>query len=180
MRRISVTESVQRDQGHRMLAASQQSAVMSDRIKVLERDNMRLRAITMPTATRIGMTPAAIEEMIKRCMEEALEAYRNREPIRENGDGHGDDNGNDNRNGNGDGGENGNGNGLGGGNGNGNHNVNVGGVVPAARECTYQDFLKFHPLTFKENEGVVGLTRWFEKMETVFHISNCPPKYQVK
>ncbi|GJV37982.1 putative reverse transcriptase domain-containing protein [Tanacetum coccineum] len=29
-------------------------------------------------------------------------------------------------------------------------------------------------------EGVVGLTRWFEKMETVFNISNCPPKYQVK
>nr|GEY92547.1 hypothetical protein [Tanacetum cinerariifolium] len=29
-------------------------------------------------------------------------------------------------------------------------------------------------------EGVVGLTRWFEKMETVFHISNCPEKYQVK
>ncbi|GJS61979.1 putative reverse transcriptase domain-containing protein [Tanacetum coccineum] len=29
-------------------------------------------------------------------------------------------------------------------------------------------------------EGVVGLTRWFEKMETVFNISNYPPKYQVK
>nr|GEW46943.1 putative reverse transcriptase domain-containing protein [Tanacetum cinerariifolium] len=29
-------------------------------------------------------------------------------------------------------------------------------------------------------KGVVGLTRWFEKMETVFNISNCPPKYQVK
>ncbi|GKE61062.1 putative reverse transcriptase domain-containing protein [Tanacetum coccineum] len=29
-------------------------------------------------------------------------------------------------------------------------------------------------------ERVVGLTRWFKKMETVFHISNCPEKYQVK
>nr|GEZ11587.1 hypothetical protein [Tanacetum cinerariifolium] len=29
-------------------------------------------------------------------------------------------------------------------------------------------------------EGVVGLTRWLEKMETVFHISNCPEVYQVK
>ncbi|GJY63027.1 hypothetical protein Tco_0464487 [Tanacetum coccineum] len=28
--------------------------------------------------------------------------------------------------------------------------------------------------------GVVGLTRWFEKMETILHISNCPEKYQVK
>ncbi|GJS50303.1 reverse transcriptase domain-containing protein [Tanacetum coccineum] len=29
-------------------------------------------------------------------------------------------------------------------------------------------------------EGVVGLIRWFEEMETVFHISNCPEKSQVK
>nr|GEV88955.1 hypothetical protein [Tanacetum cinerariifolium] len=31
-----------------------------------------------------------------------------------------------------------------------------------------------------ELEGVIGFTRWFEEMETVFNISNCPPKYQVK
>nr|GEU38375.1 hypothetical protein [Tanacetum cinerariifolium] len=29
-------------------------------------------------------------------------------------------------------------------------------------------------------EGVVGLIRWCEKMETVFHISNCPERYQVE
>nr|GEZ72207.1 reverse transcriptase domain-containing protein [Tanacetum cinerariifolium] len=29
-------------------------------------------------------------------------------------------------------------------------------------------------------EGVVGLTSWFKKMKTVFNISSCPPKYQVK
>ncbi|GJR71159.1 hypothetical protein Tco_0083524 [Tanacetum coccineum] len=63
-------------------------------------------------------------------------------------------------------------------NGNGNPNVNVGGVVPVARECPYQDFMKYHPLNFKGTEGVVGLTRWFEKIKTVFHISNCPQKYQ--
>ncbi|GJX70940.1 putative reverse transcriptase domain-containing protein [Tanacetum coccineum] len=37
--------------------------------------------------------------------------------------------------------------------------------------------------TLKERKGVlsiVGLIRWFEKMETVFHISNCPEKSQVK
>nr|GFC27474.1 hypothetical protein [Tanacetum cinerariifolium] len=66
------------------------------------------------------MTPAAIEEMIERCVAEALEAYRNRKPTSENRDGHKDDNGNNNGNGNGDGGENGNGNRLAGGNGNGN------------------------------------------------------------
>ncbi|GKC19960.1 putative reverse transcriptase domain-containing protein [Tanacetum coccineum] len=65
-------------------------------------------------------------------------------------------------------------------NGNGNPNVNNEGVVPVARECTNQEFVKCQPLNFKGTEGVVGLTRWFEKMETVFHISNCPPRYQVK
>ncbi|GJX80281.1 putative reverse transcriptase domain-containing protein [Tanacetum coccineum] len=34
-------------------------------------------------------------------------------------------------------------------------------------------------LNFK-GEEVVGLTRWFKKIEIVFHISNCPPRYQVK
>ncbi|GJY07662.1 putative reverse transcriptase domain-containing protein, partial [Tanacetum coccineum] len=71
-------------------------------------------------------------------------------------------------------GENGNGNGNEGGNG-----YNFGGFVPA-RECTYQDFLKCHPLSFNGMEGVIGLNCWFEKMETMFHISNCPEKYQVK
>ncbi|GKG22891.1 hypothetical protein Tco_0388194, partial [Tanacetum coccineum] len=52
--------------------------------------------------------------------------------------------------------------------------------VPATRECTNQDFLKCQPPIFKGNKGVVGLTRWIEKMKTVFHISNCPLRYQVK
>ncbi|GKG31598.1 hypothetical protein Tco_0426548, partial [Tanacetum coccineum] len=51
------------------------------------------------------------------------------------------------------------------------------GSVPrpaqAARECSYSEFLKCKPLDFKGTEGVVGLTRWFEKMESVFSISNC-------
>ncbi|GJX61381.1 putative reverse transcriptase domain-containing protein [Tanacetum coccineum] len=71
-------------------------------------------------------------------------------------------------------------NGNGNGTGNGNPNVNNGGVVPVTRECTYQDFVKCQLLNFKGTEGVVGLTHWFEKIEIVFHISNCPPRYQVK
>ncbi|GKF04273.1 hypothetical protein Tco_0034941 [Tanacetum coccineum] len=43
----------------------------------------------------------------------------------------------------------------------------------AAHECTYTDFLKCQPLNFKGMEGVVGLSQWFEMMESVFHISNC-------
>ncbi|GJS55771.1 putative reverse transcriptase domain-containing protein [Tanacetum coccineum] len=40
------------------------------------------------------------------------------------------------------------------------------------RECTYQDFMKCQPLFFKGTEGVVSLTQWFERMETVFRIKN--------
>ncbi|GKF96560.1 hypothetical protein Tco_0292381, partial [Tanacetum coccineum] len=38
--------------------------------------------------------------------------------------------------------------------------------VQVARECTYSDFLKCQPLIFKGTKGVVGLTQWFEKMES--------------
>nr|GEZ32436.1 hypothetical protein [Tanacetum cinerariifolium] len=48
------------------------------------------------------------------------------------------------------------------------------------RECTYQDFMKCQPLYFKGTEGVVELTQWFERMETVFRISNCLAENQVK
>ncbi|GKA80536.1 putative reverse transcriptase domain-containing protein [Tanacetum coccineum] len=37
----------------------------------------------------------------------------------------------------------------------------------ATRECTYPDFMKCQPLNFKGTEGVVELTQWIEKMETV-------------
>ncbi|GKG01491.1 hypothetical protein Tco_0306196 [Tanacetum coccineum] len=48
-----------------------------------------------------------------------------------------------------------------------------------ARECSYSEFLKCKPLDFKGTKGVVGLTRWFEKIESVFSISNCPAASQV-
>nr|GEW38862.1 putative reverse transcriptase domain-containing protein [Tanacetum cinerariifolium] len=93
-------------------------------------------------------------------------------------------NGND-RNGNG---ENGNGRNGNGENGNGknknggnrNPNENNRGDKPVSREYTYQDFMKCQPPNFKGTKGVIRLTRWFEKIETVFHISNCLAKYQVK
>ncbi|GKD72650.1 putative reverse transcriptase domain-containing protein, partial [Tanacetum coccineum] len=66
------------------------------------------------------------------------------------------------------------------GNGNGNPNVNNRGVVSVAQECTYQDLVKCQLLNFKGTKGVVGLTCWFEKIKTVFHISNFPPRNQVK
>ncbi|GKF34382.1 hypothetical protein Tco_0107582 [Tanacetum coccineum] len=55
------------------------------------------------------------------------------------------------------------------------HGSGTGGrrQVPTQRECTYTDFLKCQPINFKGIEGVVGLTQWAEKMESVFLISNC-------
>nr|GFC06839.1 reverse transcriptase domain-containing protein [Tanacetum cinerariifolium] len=50
----------------------------------------------------------------------------------------------------------------------------------AARECTYTDFLKFQPLPFKGTEGVDSLSQWCERMESVFHISNCAAENHVK
>nr|GEZ14211.1 hypothetical protein [Tanacetum cinerariifolium] len=44
-------------------------------------------------------------------------------------------------------------------------------VAPVARECTLADFIKSSPITFRGNEGVVGLIRWIEKMEMVFTVA---------
>ncbi|GKA43386.1 reverse transcriptase domain-containing protein [Tanacetum coccineum] len=49
-----------------------------------------------------------------------------------------------------------------------------------ARECTYPDFMKCQPLNFKGTKGVVELIQWFEKMETVFSISNYSVENQIK
>ncbi|GKE69499.1 hypothetical protein Tco_1527571 [Tanacetum coccineum] len=52
--------------------------------------------------------------------------------------------------------------------------------VQTTRPYFYVDFMKCQPLNFKGNEGVVGLTRWIEKMESVFNISGCAIENQVK
>ncbi|GJT63726.1 hypothetical protein Tco_1015206 [Tanacetum coccineum] len=130
------------------------------------------------TNTRSGMTPVAIEEMINQRVDAALEARRvNRDLELQNGNVNGGGDGN----GNGNGGGAGNGN-NGGDNGDGNENQNVNGRGdrPVARKCTYQNFMKCQPLSFKGTKGVIGLIRWSEKIETVFHISNCLERYQVK
>ncbi|GJW78695.1 putative reverse transcriptase domain-containing protein [Tanacetum coccineum] len=119
----------------------------------------RISELETMTNTRSGatMTREVVNELVDHRVAEALEARdatRNLEPLVESGG-----NGNGNNNGNG---------------------YNFGGLMPVARECLYQGFLKCQPLDFNGTEGVVGLTRWFKKMETVFHISNCPQKYQVK
>ena len=39
------------------------------------------------------------------------------------------------------------------------------------RPCSYKDFMNCKPHNFAGNGGVVELTRWFEKTESVFQIS---------
>nr|GEV74134.1 hypothetical protein [Tanacetum cinerariifolium] len=156
-----------------IVATGQQSADMLERIRELERVNLRVRDMmdvarlrlvlgdiwatvlrlfleTMPnTQSGASRTREAVNEQIDHRLARALGARdtaRNLEPLMGNG-GNG-NRGNENR---------GNING-----GNGNY------------------FLKCQPLSFNGTEEVVGLTHSFEKMETMFHISNCPKKYQVK
>ncbi|GJV96618.1 putative reverse transcriptase domain-containing protein [Tanacetum coccineum] len=197
VRRVQVIKSVQMDQGHRIVATGQQSTDMLERIEELERDNRRLRDMMDVASQRVArsqrkelrvqremrqirhfkfydrMMIARLEACAMRhlgyrqCLTLDLEhqglagALGARTTARNLKGGNGSVG-------------NGNGNWNGGGNG-----YNFRGFM-LARECTYQDFLEYQPLSFNGTEGVVGLTRWFKKMETVFHISNCPKRYQVK
>ncbi|GJV15882.1 putative reverse transcriptase domain-containing protein [Tanacetum coccineum] len=142
-----------------------------------DRDDARGRLRRTMTITCSGMTPEATEELVNRRVEEVLAAHEVTRAANafetENQSQNGSDG--DSGNGNGRNGNGGNGNGR-----NENPDENVKGGRPIARECTYQDFMKCQPLNLKGTERVVGLIRWFEKMETVFHISNCPEKSQVK
>ncbi|GKE21237.1 hypothetical protein Tco_1432749 [Tanacetum coccineum] len=67
-------------------------------------------------------------------------------------------------------------------NGDGSHNSHRDNQrnVQTTRPCFYIDFMKCQPLIFKGNEGVVGLTWWIEKMESVFNINGCAIENQVK
>ncbi|GJS75563.1 putative reverse transcriptase domain-containing protein [Tanacetum coccineum] len=102
-------------------------------------------------ATAAPMTAAAVEQLVADRLSAAL---ANHDTLRNGTNGHGD----------------------------GSHNSGTGtrGATRTPRECTYKDFLNCHPLNFKGTEGVVVLSQWFEKMESVFHISNCAPENQVK
>ncbi|GKD02422.1 putative reverse transcriptase domain-containing protein [Tanacetum coccineum] len=117
--RVHVIEGIQRYQGHRIVATGQQSANLSERISDLE---------TMPNTRNL-------EPLVEGGGEQEDKNGDNYEGRNEGGNRIGGVNGNGGGNGNGN--DNGNGNGNGGGNG-----YNFGGLMPVARECTYQDFLK--------------------------------------
>nr|GEV21615.1 hypothetical protein [Tanacetum cinerariifolium] len=52
--------------------------------------------------------------------------------------------------------------------------------VQHVRACSYSDFMKCQTLNFRGTKGVVSLSRWVEKIESVFHISGCAVENQVK
>ncbi|GJS43003.1 putative reverse transcriptase domain-containing protein [Tanacetum coccineum] len=63
----------------------------------------------------------------------------------------------------------------------GSGSTNTGGtVVPEMHGCSYKTFINGKPHSFKGTEGVVGLKRWFEKMEQVFEICKCAEDDKVK
>nr|GEY95710.1 reverse transcriptase domain-containing protein [Tanacetum cinerariifolium] len=93
------------------------------------------------------MTTAAVEQLIEARVSEALD---NHETLQNSINGHGDESY--------------------------NSDTGIRGTVRTLRECMYKDFLNCQPLIFKGTEAVVMLSQWFEKMESVFHISNCVVK----
>ncbi|GJV84429.1 putative reverse transcriptase domain-containing protein [Tanacetum coccineum] len=103
------------------------------------------------TAVATPTTAADVEQLIEARVSAAL---TNHETLRNSTNGHGD----------------------------GSHNsdTRINGTVRTPCECTYKDFLNCKSLTFKGTEGVVVMSQWFKKMESVFHINNCAVENQVK
>ncbi|GKC10101.1 reverse transcriptase domain-containing protein, partial [Tanacetum coccineum] len=167
----------------RSLIAGGEKASLLEHVASLEKSNARLRGTMMMERARADRFRRRVRFMeselrqIRRFRYYDRMRFRRLETFAAESQSQ---NGSDDDNGNGGDGNGGDGNGGNGNGGNGNPNENNRGARPVARECTYQDFMKCQPLNFKGTEGVVGLIRWFEKMEIVFHISNCPEKYQVK
>ncbi|GJY27251.1 hypothetical protein Tco_0401977 [Tanacetum coccineum] len=63
----------------------------------------------------------------------------------------------------------------------GSGSTNTGGtVVPKMHGCSYKTFMNGKPHSFKGTKGVVGLKRWFEKLEQVFEICKCAEDDKVK
>nr|GEV69924.1 putative reverse transcriptase domain-containing protein [Tanacetum cinerariifolium] len=153
-------------EGHLIVATGQQSTVLSKRISELELDNMRLRVSsssvlsgicksyllkTMMTMPNTQSGAAMIREVVNELINRRVAEALEARGVGRNLESLVEGRGEQ---------EDENGDVYEGRNGGGNKN---GG-----------------PLNFNGTKGVVRLIRWFENIETVFHISNCPKKYQVK
>nr|GFA60758.1 reverse transcriptase domain-containing protein [Tanacetum cinerariifolium] len=51
--------------------------------------------------------------------------------------------------------------------------------IPVEKRGNYKEFISCQPFYFNGTEGVVGLIRWFERIESVFSRSNCAEENKV-
>ena len=58
-------------------------------------------------------------------------------------------------------------------NGGGGGTPSTGGSGGNPKPCSYKDFMNCKPHSYAGNGGVIELTRWFEKTESVFQICAC-------
>ncbi|GJS79906.1 hypothetical protein Tco_0729787 [Tanacetum coccineum] len=56
----------------------------------------------------------------------------------------------------------------------------AGPTAPEITGCTFITFMECDPHPFKGTEGAVGLCQWFEKLKSVFRMSNCKERDKVK
>ena len=49
-----------------------------------------------------------------------------------------------------------------------------------SRECSYKDFTNCKPRAFNGSGGIIGLSQWFEKTESIFKICSCPEGSKLK
>nr|GEV75289.1 hypothetical protein [Tanacetum cinerariifolium] len=174
--RIIKFETAQRQLEASSLITSRKRASLAYKARSLERENLKVWALLSIERDQVYSLCCHMELS----QEEFHQVHRDHDDTRRRLSSDGDNGHGGNGSGNG---GNKNGGNENGGNGNGrnrNPNENGRGDRPVAQECTYHDFMTCQPLNFKGMKGVVRLTRWFEKMETVFHISSCHEKYQVK
>nr|GEU76772.1 hypothetical protein [Tanacetum cinerariifolium] len=160
--RVQAIESIHRDQGYGIVATGQQSADMIERIRELERDNKRLRDmmdVESQRVTQFRRRELRVQMKLRqirhfrfydRMRIARLEACARRKMP----------------------------------------NTRYGASRTRRGVNEQIDHLMAEALGARDaaknlkplmgERGVVRLTRWFEKMETVSHISNCLEKYQVK
>nr|GFA37204.1 reverse transcriptase domain-containing protein [Tanacetum cinerariifolium] len=51
--------------------------------------------------------------------------------------------------------------------------------IPIAKRGNYKEFISCQPFYFNGTKGVIGLIRWFERIESVFSRSNCTKENKV-
>ena len=55
-----------------------------------------------------------------------------------------------------------------------------GDALVHSRECSYKDFTNCKPRTFNGTGGIIALSQWFEKRESIFEICSCSEGSKVK